>query len=151
SPGTPRGPGDPAFATSVRIRRPHRSADHLQALGSEHSIEPGWEVSVAIMDQETGFNLGLLELPGGLYRYRSPSTRTAAPPPGPGRARARRAGPAMPPRHVVRPALRCCPLPLGRSAHPPPVGVQAAGRGTRPPSPAPRPPASGPSPALAAG
>ena len=29
---------------------PHRSADHLQALGSEYGVEPGREVGVPIMD-----------------------------------------------------------------------------------------------------
>ena len=42
--------GDPAFAPSIRIGCPHRSADHLQALGSEYGIEPGREVGVPIMD-----------------------------------------------------------------------------------------------------
>jgi hypothetical protein len=54
--------GDPAFAPSIRIRRPHRCADHLQAPGPKDGIEGGGKVAVAIVDQETGFDLGLLQL-----------------------------------------------------------------------------------------
>jgi hypothetical protein len=35
--------GDPAFAPSIRIRRPHRRPDHLQAFGSKDGIEGGGE------------------------------------------------------------------------------------------------------------
>jgi len=61
--------GDPAFAPSIRIRRPHWSPDHLQALGSKDGIEGGREVGIAIVDQETRLDLlRLLELPGQVPR-----------------------------------------------------------------------------------
>ena len=60
--------GDPAFALSIRIRRPHRGADDLQALGSKDGIDGGRKVAVAIVDQEAGSDPGLPELPGQVPR-----------------------------------------------------------------------------------
>src|SRR5262245_52066051 len=62
------GAGDPALAPSVRVWGPHRCSDDLQTLRSEDGIEGSREVAVAIMDQEAGLDLRLLQLPGQVPR-----------------------------------------------------------------------------------
>src|SRR5262245_15619241 len=62
------GTGDPAFAPSVCVRCPYRCSDDLLALGSEDGIEGGREVAVAIVDQEAGLDLSLLQFPGQVSR-----------------------------------------------------------------------------------
>jgi hypothetical protein len=43
---------DPPFGVGIRLRRPHRCADHFDALGGEDVIERGGELGVAVTDQQ---------------------------------------------------------------------------------------------------
>jgi hypothetical protein len=42
---------DPAFGAGVRLLRPHRGADHPDAVGGEDVVEGGGELGVAVADQ----------------------------------------------------------------------------------------------------
>jgi hypothetical protein len=45
---------DPAFGEGVRLRRPKRGADDLDALASEDEVEGVAEFAVAVVDHEAG-------------------------------------------------------------------------------------------------
>jgi hypothetical protein len=45
-------PFDAALGVRTRTRRPHRRLDHADALGAEHLVEAGGELTVSVADQE---------------------------------------------------------------------------------------------------
>jgi hypothetical protein len=57
---------DPVLGERVRVRRPERGADDLDALGSKHLVEDAAEVAVAVVDQEAGRCRSSGEWPGEL-------------------------------------------------------------------------------------
>ena len=42
----------PTLRIGVRVRRPNRRPDHLEAFGTEHLVEPAAELRVAVVDQQ---------------------------------------------------------------------------------------------------
>ena len=56
---------DPAFGERVRLRRPERSADDLNAFALEDGVERAAEFAVAVVDQETRRSLRVFLCIGG--------------------------------------------------------------------------------------
>src|SRR5438093_5526643 len=57
---------DPAFGERVRLRRPKRGADDLDAFASEDVVEGVAEFAVAVVDQEAGRRRARVQRPGEL-------------------------------------------------------------------------------------
>src|SRR6266508_66912 len=63
---------DPAFGERVRVRRPERCADDLDALASEDIVEGAAELAVAVVDQEADRRRSFRERPCELARLLRP-------------------------------------------------------------------------------
>ena len=64
----PANGADPALGKGVRLRRPERSADDLDAFAPEDGVEGAAELAITIVDQEPRRHRSLAERPGKLPR-----------------------------------------------------------------------------------